>query len=160
MIKKQHGFGLRRQRRRRAGACARTSVGRRLSECRRHAPPFEATRTGRTSIRRIHSGYCARRAMAHAMAMHRVLCRLRCHRPIATCDRRERDGCERDGERDGGGPNFLSKLVPGHARARMELCQKECSRSRGIAPPSCMVHGYVGGHSIDRRWSTRTVRAR
>ena len=39
----------------------------------------------------------------------------------------------------------------------MELCPKECSRSRGIAPPSCMVHRYVGVLSFDRRWSTRTV---
>ena len=86
--------------------------GRRQSECRRHAPRFETARTGRTSIRRIYSGYCARRAMAHAMAMHPILCRLRCHRRIATCDRRERDGCERGG----GGPNLLCELVPGRAR--------------------------------------------
>eukprot|EP00966_Prymnesium_polylepis_P100915 2337077-Prymnesium_polylepis.1 len=55
------------------------------------------------------------------MAMHRVRGRLRCHRRIATCDQRERDGCERDG----GGPNFLCELVPGRARGG---AQPNCAR--------------------------------
>ena len=95
-----------------------------------------------TCIRQF-GGYCAWRVMV----MHRVLCRLRCHRRTATCDRCEDDGCDRDG----GGPNVLCELVPGRARAWMELCPKECSRSRCIAPPSCMLHRYVGVHSFDRR---------
>ena len=89
-----------------------------------------AIRDGRarlTCIRRIDGGHCARRPMAMLcrlllVLLPRGICR-HCPRRTTTCERRE-------GERGGGGPTFLCKRVPG-GRAWMELCQKECSRSRG-----------------------------
>ena len=89
-----------------------------------------AIRDGRarlTCIQRIDSGHCARRAIHRGLLLvllPRGICRHHCcPRRTTTCERRE-------GERDGGGPTFLCKRVPG-GRAWMELCQKECSRSRG-----------------------------
>ena len=84
-------------------------------------------RARRTCIRRIDGGHCARRPMAMLcrlllVLLPRGICR-RCPGRTTTCERRE-------GERGGGGPTFLCKRVPG-GRAWMELCQKECSRSRG-----------------------------
>ena len=45
----------------------------------------------------------------------------------------------------GGGPTFLCKRVPG-GRAWMELCQKECSRSRGTRELClmCLMHRVCG----------------
>jgi len=65
----------------------------------------DGRRRAGASIRRIYSGYCARRAMAHAMAMHPILCRLRCHRRIATVRARGR-------RRAGGAPAVHRGLFP------------------------------------------------
>jgi len=88
-------------------------------------------RARRTSVRRTDGGQCARRATTTTIhrglllgLLPRGICRhRRCPRRTTTCERRE-------GERGGGGPTFLCKRVPG-GRPWMELCQKECSRSRG-----------------------------
>ena len=91
-----------------------------------------AIRDGRarlTRIRRTDGGHCARRAttihrgLLLVLLPHGICRHHRCPRRTTTCERRE-------GERGGGGPTFLGKRVPG-GRAWMELCLKECSRSRG-----------------------------
>ena len=106
-----------------------------------------AIRDGRarlTCIRRIDGGHCARRPMAMLcrlllVLLPRGICRHhRCPRRTTTCERRE-------GERNGGGPTFLCKRVPG-GRAWMELCQRECSRSRRLEELClmCLMHRVCG----------------